>query len=55
MFDRLNDRERVLVTGLISFVALLGIYTIITLFSDLRNSLTEEILKQDHRQQNSTE
>ncbi|EMY68750.1 MULTISPECIES: hypothetical protein [Leptospira] len=45
MFDRLNDRERVLVTGLISFVALLGIYTIITLFSDLRNSLTEEIFE----------
>ncbi|MGV3665534.1 MAG: hypothetical protein ACO1NV_05345 [Leptospira bouyouniensis] len=45
MFDRLNDRERILVIGLIGFVSLLGIYTIITLLSDLRNNLSEEIFE----------
>lgn len=43
MLDRLNDRERLLVFGSGAFVALLGIYTILSLFVDLRNKLTEEI------------
>ncbi|WP_411822687.1 hypothetical protein [Leptospira sp. 'Mane'] len=43
MFDRLNDRERMLVIGAVFLVAALGIYTILSVFVDLRNKLTEEI------------
>ncbi|MDZ4726737.1 MAG: hypothetical protein SH817_11310 [Leptospira sp.] len=43
MLDRLNDRERILVFGAITLVSILGIYTILSLFVDLRNKLTEEI------------
>ncbi|MDF3821525.1 hypothetical protein P3G55_16590 [Leptospira sp. 96542] len=45
MFDRLNDRERILVTGLIVVVGLLGVYTILSLLVGLRESLTEEIFE----------
>ncbi|BDA78899.1 hypothetical protein LPTSP3_g18290 [Leptospira kobayashii] len=43
MLDRLNDRERMLVIGAVFLVATLGIYTILSIFVDLRNKLTEEI------------
>ncbi|TGN08280.1 hypothetical protein [Leptospira ilyithenensis] len=43
MLDRLNDRERMLVIGSVFLVAALGIYTILSIFVDLRNKLTEEI------------
>lgn len=45
MFDRLTDRERVMVAGAIFLVSLLGLYTILTLLVDFRNSLSEEIFE----------
>lgn len=45
MFDRLTDRERLMVAGAILLVTLLGIYTILSLLIDFRNSLTDEIFE----------